>query len=481
MSGLNAFWPKWFTWMDPLSRTQQIKDYVALANKVRWQRQGSFLVAAVLAGCYFNPVITLVCYLGVFFSDVLDLLMCAKAASWDVKNQKVAVRLMIWIAVNTVISAVTICTFIICIALQQPSGGHFTPLIFLFSASLFATMYNSQMMGILLLRLSIYGVTFLFIAFLDVLRYHPSLSSPIWLNLFTVFFVLYFMIDISLKFSQNYKEQLDRLRIIKEESEKAKIASEIKSQFISTVSHELRTPLTSIKGSLDLANSGLLGEVPEKLKRVLGIAVKNGQRLEKLVNDLLDVQKIEAGKMEFQLERLNVNELVKESIESATGYAEKLGIHVTTILPAREMFIQGDHSRLVQVMNNLLSNAFKFSNENGSVQVRVTSDGDHVRISVQDEGLGIPESARDRIFRSFSQVDSSDRRKVEGTGLGLNIAKQIVERHAGTIDYTSEHGVGSTFYIELPLSHVGIAELPPGDRAPRELPPSRNRAANGTG
>ncbi|MDA3889640.1 MAG: HAMP domain-containing sensor histidine kinase, partial [Allgaiera sp.] len=298
---------------------------------------------------------------------------------------------------------------------------------------------------------SIYIAAFLFIAFLDVVRYHPRLSSSIWLNFFSILFAIYFIIGISQKFYQNYELQLDKVRAIKKESEKAKAASEIKSQFISTVSHELRTPLTSIKGSLDLANSGILGEVPEELKRVLSIAAKNSQRLAKLVDDLLDVQKIEAGKMEFHFEKLNVTELVKEADETAAGYADKLNIHVTTILPAQELIIQGDHSRLIQVMNNLLSNAIKFSKESGSVQVRVKSNGNRVRISVHDTGLGIPENVRDRMFLSFSQVDSSDKRKVEGSGLGLIIAKRIVEQHEGTIDYTSEQGVGSTFYVELPL------------------------------
>ena len=109
----------------------------------------------------------------------------------------------------------------------------------------------------------------------------------------------------------------------------------------------------------------------------------------------------------------------------------------------------GDHSRLVQVMNNLLSNALKFSDEGGTVKVRVESPGARIRISVDDEGVGIPKDAKDRVFGKFSQVDSSDVRKVGGTGLGLNITKQIVERHNGTIDYVSELGVGSTFFIEF--------------------------------
>jgi len=153
-----------------------------------------------------------------------------------------------------------------------------------------------------------------------------------------------------------------------------------------------------------------------------------------------------------------VNDLVKEAVESTAGYAGKLGIHVTTILPAQELMIRGDHSRLVQVMNNLMSNALKFSDEGGSVQVRVEAKGDHVRISVEDEGMGIPENARDRVFGKFSQVDSSDIRKVGGTGLGLNITKQLVERHGGRIDYESQQGVGTTFYVEFDLVEDGNSD-----------------------
>jgi len=459
MKGLDTFWAARFGWAKPTSRTQRIKDYLELAGKLRWQRQGSFVVAALLAGFYFDLATTLITYSGVVLSEVLDLVMCARAKSWDGKDPVVARRLMRQITINTVISAVAISIFIISMAVQETTIGHFTPTFFLFSASLFAAMYNSQMIDILVLRLSIYGVTYLFIAFLDVIKYHPGPWSIIWLNVFTIFFVLYFITNISMKFYRNYQERLEQLRLIKEESARTKAAYEVKSQFLSTVSHELRTPLTSIKGSLDLVNGGQLGEVPEALKAVLLIAGKNGQRLARLVDDLLDLQKIEAGEMHFDFKKLNVNQLVKEAVESTTGYAETLGIHVTTILPAQELLVRGDHSRLIQVMNNLLSNAIKFSKEGGSVQGRVEEIGDRVRISVHDEGVGIPENARDRIFVKFSQVDSSDIRKVGGTGLGLNISKQIVERHDGTIDFTSEPGVGSIFFFELPLLHEKAEEL----------------------
>jgi signal transduction histidine kinase len=202
-------------------------------------------------------------------------------------------------------------------------------------------------------------------------------------------------------------------------------------------------------GSLELVNHGVLGEVPENLKRAIGIAAKNGQRLATLIDDLLDLQKIEAGEMVFQFKPVDVNDLVHEAVEATAGYADKLGMHVTTLPCPEACRIKGDRSRLIQVMNNLLSNALKFSDEGDAVQVQVEALGDRIRISVHDEGVGIPPGVKDRVFGKFSQVDSSDVRKVGGTGLGLNITKQIVERHDASIDYVSEPGVGSTFFIEF--------------------------------
>jgi len=449
MKDLGAVWATRFEWFNPTDREQRIKDYVDLVSELIWHRQASFFAAAVLAVFYFDPVSTIICYGGVFLGEILDMKLGTRAAAWDGKDPEVGKRLLKWIVINTVISAVAISVFVINIAVQQTSGGHFTPLFLLFAASLFAAMYNSPIISVLLLRLSIYGGAFLFIAFLDLVRYRPELSSTTWLEFFTTIFVIYFIFDTSQKFFRNYQERLEQLKRIEAESARTKAAYEIKSQFLSTVSHELRTPLTSIKASLDLVNTGVLGEVPDNLKPTLSIAAKNGQRLADLIDDLLDLQKMEAGKMGFHFEALNVSELVKEAVESTADYAGKLGIHVTTILPTQELVMQGDHSRLIQVMNNLLSNALKFSTDGGSVRVRVEPNGSRVRISVQDEGIGIPENARDRVFGQFSQVDSSDIRKVGGTGLGLNITRQIVERHEGTIHYESEQGIGTTFYVEF--------------------------------
>jgi len=449
MTHLRTFWATRNDWFSSQGREQSIKNYLVLADQLIWKRQASFLSAAVLAALYFDPIPIFACYGVVVLTEMLDSLLGRQSKAWDGKDPIEGRQILKRITINTAVSAMAISVFIINIAVQQASTGHFTPLFFLFSASVFAAMYNSQMKGILLLRLSIYGFAFLYIAFLDVFRYFPPLSSDIWLEFFTIIFVLYFIGDIAVKFYVNYQERLQQMKLIKEENRRTKDALEIKSQFLATVSHELRTPLTSIIGSLELIKSNKLGPLPESLMPIIGIAARNGQRLASLVEDLLDLQKLEAGEMVFQFKPINANELVGEAVDSIAGYASKLGIQVTTDHCADDCQITGDRNRLIQVMNNLLSNALKFSDQGGTVKVRVETLGDRIRISVSDEGPGIPKGAKDRVFGRFSQVDSSDIRKVGGTGLGLNITQQIVERHNATIDYDSELGVGSTFNIEF--------------------------------
>jgi signal transduction histidine kinase len=430
-------------------REQQIKEYTFLLKNLIWKRVAAFLGAAVLSAVYFDFTSTVVLYSILLLTEALDLLLERRARAWDGQDPVMGRWILKHILLNTVISATAIGLFVANMAIQQTSGGHFTPLFFLFSASLFAVMYTSQIVSVLLLRLSIYSIAFLFIAFLDVYRYMPPLNSAVWLEFFTVVFVLYFIVDMSATFYRRYLERLDQMRLIKEENKRTKAALEVKSQFLSTVSHELRTPLTSIKASLDLANNGALGAVPEHLKPVMAIAGKNAKRLANLIDDLLDLQKIESGEMAFRFEPVNVNELVAEAVEATSGFATKLRIHVRIAPCATEGRIMGDRSRLMQVMQNLLSNAMKFSSEGSEVEVRVETLGSRIRISVEDQGMGIPNDAKDRVFGKFTQVDSSDNRKVGGTGLGLNISKQIVERHKATIDYVSELGSGSTFFLEF--------------------------------
>jgi PAS domain S-box-containing protein len=225
----------------------------------------------------------------------------------------------------------------------------------------------------------------------------------------------------------------------------------MKNEFISTVSHELRTPLTSIQGSLELVSSGVLGQIPEEAKPLLDIAVNNSARLVRLINDILDIEKIESGKMEFLLKPVEVMALVKQVVAANQAYAKEFQVTLTIVSDIDEVFVQADTDRLVQVLTNLLSNAAKFSPKGGTVELAVRCVENNVRISVTDHGTGIASSFKDKIFSKFSQADSSSRRQKGGTGLGLSICKALIEKMNGQIDYYSDPDIETCFYVDLPL------------------------------
>ncbi len=224
----------------------------------------------------------------------------------------------------------------------------------------------------------------------------------------------------------------------------------LKSEFITTVSHELRTPLTSIRGSLGLLAGGAAGEISHSAKTMVDIAYKNSERLTRLVNDILDIDRIEGGELAFQIAPLDLTSLVEQAIEANSGYGAQF--RVTFVLTERMqgVRVQGDADRLFQVFANLLSNAAKFSPAGGTVEVAVTRRGQLLRVGITDHGSGVPEAFRARIFGKFAQADGSATRQNGGAGLGLSIAKAIVERHGGQIDYTSAPDQGATFFVDLP-------------------------------
>ena len=446
---------------DNLSHLERrLKDYASVSKKLIYQRQGIFLVAIVLGAFYFDPMIAISCYSAVLFTEVMEQVLTRQIERWSDHSDRKARLFQIGIMANTLLSAGAISIFVILTAVQETSGGHFTPLFFLFAASLFAAMNNHQLMPVLVVRLTIYGATFLYIALMDILPDPPPITAQPWLQFFTTVFVLYFILDCSFVFLRLYRKGLKQLDDLRVEHELALKAYEVKSKFLSTVSHELRTPLTSIKASIDLINSGLIGSVPDNIVPILHIAGKNSKRLADLINDLLDVQKIEAGEMIYNFAAVNVRLLVLESVEANKGFADQLGVGVNCAFPEADTFVDGDEARLMQVMANLLSNALKFSPKGNSVEVSVQHNGGKVRISVKDSGIGIDNRSRELVFGKFTQVDSSDQRHVGGTGLGMHISKQIVERHNGHIDFNSEFGHGTTFFVEFdekqPVRNVGL-------------------------
>lgn len=223
-----------------------------------------------------------------------------------------------------------------------------------------------------------------------------------------------------------------------------------KTEFLSVVSHELRTPLTSIKGGLQLIKIGTGGNLPEQANLMLDIALKNSDRLAQLINDILDLDKIQLGKMELKMEPFDCNLLIQEAVQVNTTYADQFGVTFKFTGVDHPVILNGSNDRLMQVMDNLLSNAAKHSNKNGVVEIILEQRQSAIRISVKDTGTGIPIEAQPFIFDKFTQANSSATRAHGGSGLGLNIAKSIVEHHGGEIGFTSEPGKGSTFYIEFP-------------------------------
>jgi len=234
-------------------------------------------------------------------------------------------------------------------------------------------------------------------------------------------------------------------------------ADKLKAEFVSTVSHELRTPLTSIKGALGLIRSGAVGDVSDAAREMLEIAYSNSERLTTLINDILDLEKIEAGKMVFNLKPMDIVPLVKTALIENKSFADGFAVTFTGHGLDQHIDVNGDADRLMQVLTNLLSNAAKFSSRGGDVEILVKKEGEKVRIAVQDHGPGIPEDFRDQIFGKFTQADGADNRAKGGTGLGLNISRAIADAHGGIIDFDSVEGEGACFYLELPV-HTNTVE-----------------------
>lgn len=229
-----------------------------------------------------------------------------------------------------------------------------------------------------------------------------------------------------------------------------KLIDKMKNEFISTVSHELRTPLTSIRGSLGLVTGGAAGELSERAAGLLSIAHRNTERLLLLINDILDLQKIESGNMPFDFKPMSLRDFIAEAIEANKPFAQEqhVNIQLNDQLSA-DVQILADQARLIQVMNNLLSNAAKFSPRDSTIDIDLSTQQHQVTIAVRDHGPGIPDEFRDKLFDKFTQSDASDSRHVGGTGLGLSISKLIAEKHNGTITYESTPGKGTTFFLHL--------------------------------
>lgn len=239
--------------------------------------------------------------------------------------------------------------------------------------------------------------------------------------------------------------------LIAEDISQQKKVDRMKNEFISTVSHELRTPLTSICGSLGLLVHNAAGELPQKVSHLANIAYRNSKQLTFLINDLLDIEKLVAGKMVFELEEHTVRDIVRECVENIESFAEE---HTVTLQVGEmaDVLVQADRRRLCQALDNLLSNAIKFSPKDSEVKVFMKQVDHTVRICVQDHGNGIAPKFQDLIFQKFSQIDASDRRSKGGTGLGLAITRELMTRMDGRVAFESTPGEGATFWLEVPVT-----------------------------
>jgi signal transduction histidine kinase/HAMP domain-containing protein len=242
---------------------------------------------------------------------------------------------------------------------------------------------------------------------------------------------------------------------IQEKSRQLEVASQHKSQFLANMSHELRTPLNAILGYTEMMVDGLYGDLPEKAQTTLERVQANGKHLLGLINDVLDLSKIEAGQLSLAVEEYSVPDMVSTVMSATESLAKTKGIALVSALPPGLPRGHGDARRLTQVLLNLVGNAIKFTDE-GKVEIRARQQGDRFKISVVDTGPGIAKADQAKIFEEFQQVDNTSTRKKGGTGLGLSISRKIVELHGGFITVESEPGKGSNFKITIPINAESV-------------------------
>lgn len=231
-----------------------------------------------------------------------------------------------------------------------------------------------------------------------------------------------------------------------------KDAERAKSQFLAMVSHELRTPVTALRGALALLASGAAGQLTDKSSSLVALAERNAGRLHRLVNDILDLEKIDTGAFQYRMTNIDMNQLVTQAVEELRAFASQYDVDILVQHSPAPALVRADPDRLMQVLANLISNAVKFSPANDGVEILVEGYRHSVRVSVTDHGAGIPEEFRPHVFKRFAQAQATATNRKGGSGLGLNISQAIVEHHGGQLAFRTALGAGTTFYFDLPVA-----------------------------
>lgn len=233
-----------------------------------------------------------------------------------------------------------------------------------------------------------------------------------------------------------------------------KVLEQMEREFIAMVSHELRTPLTSIYGSLSLIESKVVKQDSEKFNTLINVSYQNSIRLKNIVDDILEITRLESGLFKIKKSRVNINKIVKDTSARLEEYFKKCHVHSKLQLNESLPEIECDPERIEQVLSNLFSNAAKFSSKESVITVSTHVEEGFIKVSIEDQGVGIPQDKHKNLFDKFSKLDMQKEGKLPGTGLGLHISKEIIELHDGTIGLASKEGKGSTFFFTLPISSL---------------------------
>ena len=297
---------------------------------------------------------------------------------------------------------------------------------------------------------------------------HDLIRFALLSALFTISFLFqFYILDYKIKDEKMNKNNLERLlleqdktarmlirrdRALSKANERLREIDKLKSEFVSVAAHQMRTPLSGIKWSLDMLAKGHLGPINVKQKRMLLKSYESNERMILLVNNLLNTDRIESGRTELNLARMDLRDLITNVLYYIYPQANSKEIDVNISAEEERTPVEVDPGKMREVFQNILENAVKYTEKGGRIDIDIYHEKENAVVSVSDTGIGIPEDFKDKIFTKFYRGDNAVKMKTEGSGLGLFVAKEIIERHGGRLTFESEEGVGSTFYVSIPVT-----------------------------